>query len=217
MNKTHGADRQTLRARLIIKTLTRLFPNAGMMLVYAQPWELLFAVILSAQCTDKKVNQVTVRLFNKYPTLQAYVRAKPSVFERDIYETGYFRQKAKHILATARILQEVYRGQLPRTMEGLMALPGVGRKTANVVLGNAYGIVQGIAVDTHVRRLAIKYGLATHTDVKRIEQDLMRLFPKKEWFHLTYLLIEYGRTYCSARAHDHERCPLTIALSRRKC
>lgn len=202
------------RAALILRVLKRLFPDAGMALRYTTPWELLFAVMLSAQCTDKKVNEVTGRLFKKYPTLSSYVMANQAEFEKDIYETGFFRQKAKNILATARILQEQYQAELPRHMDEMIALPGVGRKTANVVLGNAYGIVEGIAVDTHVRRLTRKYGLTRHADVKKIERDLMDLFAQKEWFRLTYLFIEYGRKYCPARKHDHERCPLTIALAR---
>ncbi len=196
----------------MMRRLNRLFPHAGMALRYTHPWELLFAVMLSAQCTDKKVNEVTAKLFQKYPTLDAYVSADARVFERDIYETGFFRQKTKNILATAQILHDRYAGKIPKTMVELTALPGVGRKTANVVLGNAFGIVEGIAVDTHVRRLARRYGLTQHTDVRKIEQDLMRIIPKKEWFHLTYLLIEYGRMYCPARRHNHDHCPLTLAL-----
>jgi endonuclease-3 len=154
------------------------------------------------------VNEVTAKLFKKYPTLESYVRAKPKEFERDIYQTGFYRSKAKNILAAAKVVKEKFGGKVPRTMAEMVTIPGVGRKTANVVLGNAYGVVEGIAVDTHVLRLARVLGLSRHTDPVRVEQDLMALFPKKNWFPLTYLLIEYGRKYCPARRHDHAKCPL---------
>jgi len=196
------------RARKIIRELKKLISNPEMELTYKNNWELLVAVILSAQCTDKQVNKVTKKLFKKYRTLDDYVRAKPREFEKDIYSTGFYRNKTKHILAAARILKKDYGGKLPRTMAEMTRLPGVSRKTANVVLGNAYGIVEGIAVDTHVARIAKRFGLTTHTDPKKIEQDLMLIIPKSEWFVLTYLLIDYGRKYCSARTHDHKKCPL---------
>lgn len=207
-------DALTAKAHLMMRELRDLFPQAGMMLRYTTHWELLVAVVLSAQCTDKKVNEVTEKLFKKYPTLLSYVEADSKEFEDDIHATGFFRQKTKNILASARIIHERYHGKLPQTMEELTALPGVGRKTANVVLGNAFGTVEGIAVDTHVRRLARRYGLTKQTDVKKIEQDLMRLIPREQWFLFTYYMIEYGRKYCSARKHDHERCPLTLALNK---
>lgn len=196
------------RAAKILGALKRLFPNAKMILRYRNNWELLVAVELSAQCTDKKVNEVTRRLFGKYRTLDAYVRARPREFERDIYETGFYRNKSKNILAAAKLVRNTYGGKLPRTMADMITIPGVGRKTANIILGNAYGIVEGIAVDTHVQRLARRLGLSRHENPEKIEQDLMALFPKKEWFKLTYRLIEYGRKYCTARMKDHSRCPL---------
>jgi endonuclease-3 len=179
-----------------------------MVLRYRSHWELLVAVELSAQCTDKKVNEVTAELFKKYHTLDDYVRAKPKEFERDIRQTGFYRNKTKNILAAAKMLKTRFGGKLPMTMHEMISIPGVGRKTANIILGNAYGIVEGIAVDTHVQRLARRLGLSRHENPERIEQDLMALFPKKEWFRLTYRLIEYGRTYCTARTKDHSRCPL---------
>lgn len=197
------------RAARILKALKKLLPDAGMVLRYGTPWELLVAVVLSAQCTDKKVNEVTATLFKKYRSLDAYINARPKEFERDIYQTGFYRAKAKNILAAARMVKEKFGGKLPRTMEKMVTIPGVGRKTANVVLGNAYGVVEGIAVDTHVLRLARVLGLSRRTDPVQVERDLMALFPKKEWFRLTYLLIEYGRKYCPARKHDHKNCPLT--------
>lgn len=196
------------RAMDVYNQLEKIFPTAGMMLNFSNHWELVVAVSLSAQCTDKKVNEVTAQLFKKYPTLEDYLRADAREFEQDIFQTGFYRQKAKNVLAAARILHDRFGGIVPNTMEDLMTLPGVGRKTANVVLGNAFGIAEGIAVDTHVRRIARVLGLTKHTDPKKIEQDLMRLFPQHQWFRLTYLFIEYGRAFCKARPHDHENCPV---------
>ena len=205
-------DSRKARAARILAALKKLLPKAGMVLKYGNSWELLVAVILSAQCTDKKVNEVTTRLFRKYRTLEAYIRARPRAFEKDIYETGFYRAKTKNILAAARMIKEKFNGKIPRTMEAMVTIPGVGRKTANVVLGNAYGVVEGIAVDTHVLRLARVLKLSRHTDPVKVERDLMALFLKKDWFRLTYLLIEYGRQYCPARRHDHTKCPLTKLL-----
>ncbi|MFZ2026317.1 MAG: endonuclease III [Microgenomates group bacterium] len=200
------------RTTRILTELKRLFPTAKIMLHFSSAWELLVAVMLSAQCTDKQVNKVTSTLFKKYKTLEQYVLADRKEFEKDIYTTGFFRMKAKHILETARLIQTKYKGIVPHTMKEMVTLPGVGRKTANVVLGNAYGVVEGIAVDTHVRRIARVLKLTKHTDPDKIEQDLMKIIPKDEWLSFTYLLIEYGRTYCSARKHRHEDCPLTKVL-----
>jgi endonuclease-3 len=197
------------RAEIIIKELKKLFPRAKIMLRYSSPWELLVAVMLSAQCTDKQVNKVTERLFKKYTDLDDYVSASKSEFEKDIFSTGFYRTKANHILATAKIVKELYEGQLPRTMEEMVKLPGVGRKTANVVLGNAFGVIEGIAVDTHVMRLSRVLGLTSKREPVKIEKDLMKIIPKSEWLRFTYLLIEYGRKYCIAKKHNHEKCPMT--------
>lgn len=197
------------RAKKILSKLKRLVPEAGMMLQYRTNWELLVAVILSAQCTDKKVNEVTKKLFRKYRTLDDYLRARPRQFERDIHATGFYKAKTKHILAAAKVVKEQFGGKIPKTMREMLLIPGVGRKTANVVLGNAHGVAKGIAVDTHVFRLAHVLGLSTGKTPDKVEQDLMKLFPRKEWFRLTYYLIEYGRQYCPARKHDHTNCPLT--------
>jgi endonuclease-3 len=196
------------RATQIHLELTKLFPHAGMMLNFSNHWELVLAVSLSAQCTDKKVNEVTEKLFKKYPTLNDYLTADLKEFERDIFQTGFYHQKAKNALAAARVLHDRFGGVVPNTMEELMELPGVGRKTANVVLGNAFGIAVGIAVDTHVNRLARVFGLTKNTDPEKIEQDLMKIIPQEEWFQTTYLYIEYGRRYCIARPHAHENCPV---------
>jgi len=196
------------RGRFVLRKLKRILPEAGMMLRYGSDWELLVAVELSAQCTDKKVNEVTPRLFARYPRLEDYVQADPREFERLIYQTGFYRNKTKNILAAAKMVKQKFRGKIPKTMKEMLEIPGVARKTANVVLGNAHGVVEGIAVDTHVKRLARVLGLSAEHDPDKIERDLMAILPRKEWFHATYLLIEYGRKYCPARKHDQTKCPL---------
>ncbi len=196
------------KAKRIIKVLKGLFPETKIALDYGNNWELLVAVQLSAQCTDKKVNEVTPALFKKYPKLESYLKAKKAEFEKDIHSTGFYRNKAKNILAAAKVVKEKFGGKLPRTMEEMLTIPGIGRKSANVILGNAYGVVEGIAVDTHVMRLSQWLGLSKHKDPVKIEKDLMEILPKKEWFGFTYRLIDYGRKYCPARQHDHKNCPL---------
>jgi endonuclease-3 len=202
-----ATDRRA-RARAIDSILKRLFPTAGMVLRFSNPWECMVAVQLSAQCTDKKVNQVTEKLFAKYRTLEDYLRATSKEFERDIFSTGFYRSKTKNILAAARMVHDEFGGTIPRTMKDILVIPGVARKTANVVLGNVYGVVEGIAVDTHVARLSRKLGLTRHRDPVKIERDLMDAVPRKEWFHWTYRLIEYGRAYSPARKQDHSQEPL---------
>jgi endonuclease-3 len=208
------AKERRKRAAVIMRTLKRLIPDAGKgtVLHYSNPWKLLVAVELSAQCTDKKVNEVTRALFKKYRTLDDYVRARPAEFERDIRPTGFYRSKAKNILAAAKVVKEHFHGRLPKTMAEMITIPGVGRKSANVILGNAYGVVEGIAVDTHVRRLSRLLGLTDHNDPVKIERDLMAIVPKKDWFLFTYLLVEYGRRYCPSRPHQHAECPLAVLL-----
>ncbi len=195
-----------LRGRAILKKLKRLIPGAGMMLRFTNNWELLVAVELSAQCTDKKVNEITPALFARFPTIEDYVHANPREFEQMIFQSGFYRNKTKNILAAARMVKQMFHGTLPRTMKEMLLIPGVARKTANVVLGNAYGIVEGIAVDTHVKRLARVLGLSDEILPNKIEKDLMEMFSQKDWFRVTYLLIEYGRQYCPARKHSG--CPL---------
>jgi len=202
-------NRNVKIADAILRELKKLLPDAGMILKYSSPWECMVAVQLSAQCTDKKVNEVTAVLFQKYRTLDDYVQAKPRMFERDIHSTGFYRNKTKNILAAAVLVKKKWKGVLPRTMEDMLTIPGVARKTANVVLGNVYGVVEGIAVDTHVFRMAHVFGLSDGKTPERVEQDLMQLFPKREWFRLTYRLIEYGRTYCPAKTKNHRDEPLS--------
>ena len=205
-------ERKKLTRRIIDK-LKKLFPNEKIVLKYSNNWELLVAVILSAQCTDVMVNKVTEKLFKKYRYLDGYENADVKEFEQDIKSCGFYKNKTKNILVTAKIIKERFQGKVPDTMKDLLTLRGVARKTANVVLGNAYGVVEGIAVDTHVRRLSKLYGLTDHDDPDKIEQDLMQVVPKKDWFKFTYLMIDYGRKYCPARKHDHQNCPLVKLIS----
>ncbi|MEI7891199.1 MAG: endonuclease III [bacterium] len=206
-------DNRKKIAQIVARELRALFPDAKIALNFSNSWELLVAVILSAQCTDKKVNEVTAKLFEKYKTLDDYVNANQLEFQQDIFQTGFYHNKAKNILATAKIIKEKYDGKIPCTMEKMIELPGVARKTANVVLGVACGVHVGIAVDTHVRRLSNLLGLSPEKNPDKIEKDLMQIFPKQEWPKLTYRLIEYGRKYCSAKKHDHSACPLTRILN----
>ncbi len=209
LSSPHELKKRKKRAAALVSGLKELFPNAKITLNFSNNWELLVAVVLSAQCTDKKVNEVTGVLFEKYSTLEDYVNAKQKEFEKDIKSTGFYRNKTKNILASAKIVKEKYNGEIPDSMDELLNLPGVARKTANVVLGNAFGVVEGIAVDTHVKRLSKLHGLTNESNPDKIEQELMQILPRKEWFGFNHLLIEYGRTYCPARKHDHDNCPLT--------
>lgn len=195
---------------LIDKIIARLdasYPDAKCSLNFKNPVQLWVATVLSAQCTDKRVNEVTKGLFKKYKTAKEYARAKPSEFEREIRSTGFYRMKAKSILSCARILAERHNGQIPKTMEELTALPGIGRKTANVILGNGYGI-PGVVVDTHVKRLAGRLGLTKNEDPVKIEFDLMKILPKKEWTHFSHLLIHHGRAICRAQKPLCPNCPI---------
>ena len=205
-----GEERKLrVKATKIIADLKKIFPKSEIALKFSNNWELYVAVVLSAQCTDKKVNEVTEKLFKKYKKFEDYLKADPMEFEQDIRQTGFYRNKTKNILTGARFLKEHFESKLPKTMEEMLTIPGVGRKTANVILGNAYGVVDGIAVDTHVIRLSKKLGLTDETDPIKIEKDLMNIIPKKEWFSFTYRLIDYGRKHCVARLHDPKNCPLS--------
>lgn len=193
------------RVYIVLRMLKRLFPEAKPALHFSHPWEALVAVMLSAQTTDKQVNKITEKLFKKYRTPDAYARTKIDIFAKDISSIGLYRRKAKNIIASANIIKNQWGGKLPKTMEEMLTLPGVGRKTANVVLGIVYGIHSGIAVDTHVARLSKKFGLTIHTDPKKIERDLVAIIPKKEWPLFTLRMIEYGRVYSPARkVHDKD-------------
>ncbi len=196
------------RLRKLDRALRKLYPDAVIELNFSTPWELMVAVQLSAQSTDKGVNRITEKLFKKYRTLDDYANADPREFEQDIFASGYYRNKAKNILGAAKMLREEFGGELPRTMEGMLRLPGVARKTATVVLKEAFGVVAGITVDTHVIRFAARYDLSDYKDAPRIEKDLMRLLPKKEWGTFTHRVIHYGRYMAPARAYDTSKDPL---------
>ncbi len=228
---------ETQRVTEILHRLTNAYPTAHIALNYSNPLELLIAVILSAQCTDIKVNEVTATLFEKYKTLEDYVQADPIEFEQDIKPTGFYHAKAKNVLATVKRIKENFGGQVPKTMAELITLAGVARKTANIVAGNAYGVVEGIAVDTHVSRvtqrlrlvdLAIIGGKQERTftksspagggksmvdfkkdaDAVKIENQLMDAIPREEWLFFTYKIIDHGRAICKAPKPDCERCML---------
>jgi endonuclease III len=199
---------------VILKELKRLFPNPKISLNFSNDWELYVAVVLSAQCTDKKVNDVTADLFRKYKELDDYVRADIEEFERYIKPTGFYRNKAKNILSSATIIKTRFNSKMPDSMHEMLEIPGVGRKTANILLQNIYGKVEGIAVDTHVKRLSILFGLTKNTNPDRIEKDLMVIIPRNEWKMFNYRMIEYGRKFCPARKHDHKHCPITMLIDR---
>ena len=197
---------QRQRARAILAILKRRYPGVGTALHFADPLQLLVATILSAQCTDERVNRVTAQLFQKYRTVDDYATADPRELERDIHSTGFFRAKARNIIGAARRILAVYGGKVPDTMEQLVTLPGVARKTANIVLSHGFGKIEGIAVDTHVRRLSYRIGLSNHDDPERIEQDLMLLFERTDWPAVSDLLIAHGRAVCAARSPRCTAC-----------
>lgn len=216
----------------ILKLLKKSYPNAKIALNFGNSWELLVAVVLSAQCTDKMVNQVTAKLFAKYKTLDDYTDAKLFAFEQDIKSAGFYHNKAKNILATAKIIKEKFKGKIPNSMTDLISLPGVARKTANIILGNAYNTVEGIAVDTHVQRISQRLRLVDldkiggkklitfkkagkeivdfkkDADPVKIEQELMKVIPRQDWFKITYRIIDHGRAICKSQNPNCSICPL---------
>jgi len=204
--ETH--DAKTARVGRIITRLNIAYPDAHCELNYSNPLELLIATILSAQCTDKRVNLVTAELFRKYRAAADYARAGTAGFEQEIKSTGFYRNKAKSIQACCRKLVERHEGAVPRTMEELTRLDGVGRKTANVVLGNAFGVNAGVVVDTHVTRLSQRLGLTSEKDPEKIELALMKLVPQAQWTMFSHWLIWHGRRRCAARKPDCGSCEL---------
>lgn len=196
------------RIQPIIRRLSTRYPEAATALEHANPLELLVATILSAQCTDARVNLVTKALFQKYRSAEDYANANPAEFEQEIKSTGFFRNKTKSILGMAQALVERHGGTVPTSMADLTALPGVGRKTANVVLGNAFGIDEGVVVDTHVKRISNRLKLTNKTDPVKIEQDLVKIVPKRHWTLFPHLLIHHGRQVCTARSPNCEVCPV---------
>ena len=194
------------RAQQLVELFPKIYPNAHCELDFKNPLQLLVATILSAQCTDKRVNLVTPRLFARYKSAGALARAKANELEDEIRSTGFFRNKARSIRAAAAAIEQDHQGRVPETMEELRQLPGVGRKTANVVLGNAFGKDEGIVVDTHVARLSQRLGLTRHTDPKKIECDLMKIIPREHWTNWGHWLIWHGRRRCFARKPDCANC-----------
>ncbi len=196
------------RAPEILRRLTRAYPDAKVALHFSTPLEMLVATILSAQTTDEGVNKVTDTLFKKYRKAEDYLAVPEEELAAELRPTGFFNQKTKSVRGAARRIVEEYGGRVPDTMEDLLTLPGVARKTANIVLGNAYGKVEGVAVDTHVRRVSQRLGFTDQKDPDKIEQDLMRILPRAKWFSFTYVLIEHGRAVCKAPTPRCEVCPV---------
>lgn len=221
-----------IRIKEILTLLEKKYPESKIALNYKNPWELAVSVILSAQCTDKMVNIVTEKLFNKYKELEDYLKAPLTVFEKDIKSTGFYHNKAKNILAAAKIVKEKFNGKIPDNMDDLLILPGVARKTANIILGNAYNVSVGIAVDTHVSRISQRLRLVDletiggkkkfffkkngkevldfikDVDTNKIEKQLMTVIPKEDWMKITYRIIDHGRAICKAQNPNCSICPL---------
>jgi endonuclease-3 len=202
-----AAERKA-RFEEIFRILDETYPNATCALHHRNPWELLVATILSAQCTDKRVNEVTPGLFAKYPTPEDFAAVRPEVLAQDIRSTGFFNNKAKSIVGAAKKVVGEFGGEVPRTIEELLTVPGAARKTANVVLGTAYGIATGIVVDTHVQRISRRLDFTKETDPVKIERDLMRIVPVERWISFSHELILHGRALCLARNPRCAECPL---------
>ena len=203
-----GRGTDPARVRAILAKLDEAYPAATCALKHDNPFQLLISTILSAQCTDERVNIVTATLFPKYPNPKAFAYANPSELEQDIRPTGFFRNKTKSIMGASKKIVEEFGGQMPKTMEELLTLPGVARKTANVVLGTAFGIASGVVVDTHVLRLSERLDLSKNTDPKKVEQDLMAVIPRERWILFSHQLIWHGRRVCQARKPNCIQCNL---------
>lgn len=205
------AATDTKQRQRVAETLVRLeeaYPRATTALSFSSPLELLIATILSAQCTDQRVNQVTAELFRKYRSVADYATAPLEALEKDIQSTGFYRNKAKAIQGCCRVLQEKHRGRVPKEIDQLVELPGIGRKTANVVLGTAHGVALGVAVDTHVARVSRRLGLSREKVPERIERDLMAVIPQDRWIEFSHQMIHHGRRICTARKPKCSTCPL---------
>ena len=206
--RTGGRGERKPRAGQIVAALRRAYPDADTELRWETPLQLLVATILSAQCTDERVNQVTRKLFIYYRTAADFVCADPAGFEQEIRPTGFYRNKTKLVLGAARRLVDQYGGEVPAEMPDLITLPGVARKTANLVLGTAFGKATGVVVDTHVKRVAYRLGLTDNEDPEKVETDLMELLPEDDWIFAGHALILHGRRICQARLHRCSACPL---------
>ncbi|HKS82837.1 MAG TPA: endonuclease III [Candidatus Acidoferrales bacterium] len=205
-----GRGTNPARVSAILAKLDESYPAATCALTHDNPFQLLISTILSAQCTDERVNQVTATLYQKYKTPQDFTYASPKELEQDIRPTGFFRNKTKSIMGASKKIVEEFHGEVPRTMEELLTLPGVARKTGNVVLGTAFGIAAGVVVDTHVQRLSGRLDLSKNTDPKKIEQDLMQVIPREKWILFSHQLIWHGRRVCQARKPKCLECNLEV-------
>jgi endonuclease III len=202
-----AAERRA-RVAAILRGLDEMYPKAVCALHHRNPWELLVATILSAQCTDRRVNEVTPGLFKKYPTPEDFAAVRPEVLANDIRSTGFFNNKSKSIVGAAKKIVQEFGGKVPRTMDAMLTIPGAARKTANVVLGTAYGIASGVVVDTHVQRIARRLDLTKHTEPPKIEQDLMKAIPQDRWILFSHQVIHHGRALCIARKPRCAECKL---------
>ena len=205
--KPKNAAERKARLNRILDGLDRLFPKATCALHHKNAWQLLVATILSAQCTDERVNKVTPGLFKKYPTVEDFGNASQEELAQDIRSTGFFNNKSRSLIGAARKLQADYKGQVPRTMDELLTVPGAARKTANVVLGTAFGIPSGVVVDTHVQRISQRLDLTKNTEPAKIEQDLMKIVPQERWILFSHQVIHFGRQICIARKPRCASCP----------
>jgi endonuclease-3 len=206
--KAKTAAERKARLGKIIAEFDRLFPNATCALHHRNPWELLVATILSAQCTDERVNKVTPGLFQKYPTIEDFANVSQDELANDIRSTGFFNNKARSIIGAARKIRDEFDGKVPKTMDDLLSVPGAARKTANVVLGTAFGIPSGVVVDTHVGRISARLDLTKNTDPVKVEQDLMKIVPEERWILFAHQMIHFGRQICIARKPRCASCPL---------
>lgn len=197
------------RARRVLAILKKTYPAAKCSLDYRSPLQLLIATILSAQYTDERVNKVTPALFARYKTASDFAKAAPAELEKFVRSTGFYRNKAKNIKEACKIIAEKHGGKVPRTMEGMLELPGVARKTANIVLGNAYGVIEGVPVDTHAIRISRLLDLTSEKQPEKIEKDLMALIPRKDWLRISNLFVHHGRALCIARRPICSKCPLS--------
>lgn len=206
--KPKTAAEKQARFKKILATLDEMYPNATCALIHHNAWELLVATILSAQCTDKRVNMVTPGLFQKYPTIQDFAAAKQEELAQDIRTTGFFNNKAKSVIGAARKILSDFHGEVPQNIDDLLTVPGAARKTANVVLGTAFGIASGVVVDTHVQRVSARLDLTKQTDPVKIEQDLIKIIPKEKWILFSHQIILHGRALCVARKPKCAECKL---------
>jgi endonuclease-3 len=206
--RPRNAAERKARVAEILATLDRMFPSVTCALHHSNPWELLVATILSAQCTDERVNKVTPGLFRKYPTIRDFAAVRPEVLAEDIRSTGFFNNKAKSVTGAATTILREFGGEIPRTMEQMLTIPGAARKTANVVLGTAFGIPAGVVVDTHVQRISRRLDLTKKTEPVKIEQDLMKIIPQNKWILFSHQVIHHGRSLCVARKPKCSDCPL---------